>query len=79
MPKIARKPDKYDKLRQLIFGRMVIDGVTREEFGRIVGLKSQASIKKRLDEPESLTLGELAKISRGLSIPIDELRAAIPV
>lgn len=33
--------------------------------------------KRRLDNPEELTLADLKKISQRLHIPVDDLRAAI--
>jgi hypothetical protein len=46
------------------------------KMGNALG-KSAKTGKAKLDHPETLTLGELWKISKKVGIPVDELREAI--
>ena len=77
MPKLKRKADKYDALRQLILGRMATDGVDLDKLGGYIGCSRQTASRK-LTDPGSMTLRELAAISRGLQIPIEDMRDNIP-
>ncbi len=78
MPKtlLSRPKNKYAKLLDLINGRAKTDGVTNPELSTIIG-RSKTVIYDRLKSPENFTIGELAKLGRALSIPIEELRQAI--
>lgn len=77
MPKLRKQLGKYDKLLVLINGRMKIDNVSMEQLAGYMGV-SRNTATARLNAPENITLKELGAISRGLGIPIEELRAAIP-
>jgi len=68
----------YDKLREMILGRMAINNVTRKQMADFMGVKSLTTVSKKLKEPKNITLLELAGISRGLKIPFDDLKALIP-
>lgn len=77
MPKLKSRRSAYDKLLVLINGRMKSDGVSLEKLASYMGV-SRNTAASRLREPQNITLGELGRISRGLGIPIDDLRAQIP-
>lgn len=77
MPKLRKETSKYDKLMVLINGRIKTDRVSMETLARYMGV-SRNTATARLREPQNFTLEELGKLSRGLGIPIDEIRAAIP-
>ena len=67
---------KYDKLMALILGRAEVSGKNYTDIGNMVN-KSSKTITDRFKHPDSLTLGELERIGRGLNIPIEELRQCI--
>lgn len=79
MPRVKlaqpKKPP-FEKLLQLLYGAMGIYGYKAEQLAPIMGC-SPNTARRRLENPGEFTLKELGKISAGLNIPIDELRAAI--
>lgn len=66
------KQDQYDKLRRLFRGY----GLTATALSRVLGVSFNTA-KKRLNDPKTLTLGELAVIARRAHIPVDEIRGAV--
>lgn len=77
MPKLRKPTSKYDKLMVLINGRIRTDHVSMETLARYMGV-SRNTAAARIREPQNLTLDELGRLSRGLGIPIEDIRAAIP-
>lgn len=77
MPKIKKTPSKYDKLLLLINGRIKTDKVSMEKLAYYMKV-SRNTAAARLREPGKLTLEDIGNLSRGLGIPIDDIRAAIP-
>ena len=79
MPRVKlaqpKKPP-YEKLLQLLYGAMGIYGYKAEHLAPVMGC-SPNTARRRLENPGEFTLKELSRLSSGLNIPIDELRAAI--
>ena len=70
------KKPPYEKLLQLLYGAMGIYGYKAEHLAPVMGC-SPNTARRRLENPGEFTLKELSRLSSGLNIPIDELRAAI--
>jgi hypothetical protein len=70
------KRPRYSKLLDLINGRAKTDGITRVMLAEMIG-HTEPTMIARMQHPENFTLDELARIGRGLHIPIEELRQAI--
>ena len=78
MPKIKRKPDRFDKMRVLLMGQRELLGMGYEELGKKTG-SSTGTAYNRLHHPEKMTVDELCRFARTLEIPADDFRAAIPM
>lgn len=78
MPKVKRRPDKFDRLRVLLMGQRELLGMSYEELGTKVG-SATGTVHNRLHHPENMTVGELCRFARALEIPADDFRAAIPM
>lgn len=75
MPRTKLDIPDHRELRVLLGGTMRTEGATMERVGRILNC-SPSTAQRRMKDPGSLTLDELARLGRGLHIPIDELRSA---
>ena len=76
MPRTRLDPTPHP-LARLIWGTLKATGKTPEDVAR-PGLCG-GTIRRRLANPESFTVGELVTLSRALHIPIDDIRACIRV
>jgi len=72
MPYVKKPEQPFAKMTRLLRGY----GLTATEMSRLLGC-SYPTGQKRLNQPESLTLAELDRISRAAHIPIEEIREAI--
>ncbi len=72
MPYVKKPEQPFAKMTRLLRGY----GLTATELAKLLGC-SYPTGQKRLNQPESMTLGELDQISRRAHIPIEELREAI--
>ena len=72
MPYVKRSEIPFIKVRRLLLG-YELDPVA---LSKVLGC-SYNTAKSRLDNPSTLTVGELETISVKGHIPIDEIRAAI--
>lgn len=77
MPKLKRPPDRYYNFKLLIRGSMAVHGVTQTEAADRLDM-TQKTLRRRLNDPDSMTLGEMKKLASLLNIPADDMRAAIP-
>ena len=72
MPYIKPKTQPFDKLHRLLVGY----GLNGENLSRTLSC-SPTTARKRLSAPETMSLGDLSRISRRHHIPIDEIRECI--
>lgn len=70
----------YDELRALLIGQAYVryDKIDYDKWGFDSGIDS-ATLRRRLQAPEKITLGELRDMARPLGISGDELRAVLPL
>lgn len=70
---------KNQTLSALIWGYLSIQGISIESAAERLGIKglSKNTLRRRLQHPETFTVGELLTISKRIGIPIEEIRAAI--
>lgn len=78
MPKVKLGQPKRDKLRELICGVLSAYGPSgdAERVAGILGC-SLPTARKRIREPKGMPVDELLRLTRGLGIPLEEVRAAI--
>lgn len=74
--KLGAENRKYDKLVALFRGTATTRGKTYRDLGKMAGC-SPSTITVRFQRPETLTIEEVARLGRGLGIPIDELRQCL--
>lgn len=67
---------KYDGVVRLIWGAMAAEGLTVSDMEARTGI-SRTRLYARKKRPEDFTLEEVTRLCRNLSIPIDDMRAAI--
>ena len=72
MPYIKQQKQDFDKMARLLLGY----GLTARKLAVVLGV-SEPTAKKRLDRPDTLTLGELDRINRFAHVPYDEIRSAV--
>ncbi|MGI6042135.1 MAG: hypothetical protein ACOYBH_07945 [Candidatus Alectryocaccobium sp.] len=72
MPYIKQPKRPFGKMRELIMAKEF-----RSPRLAAVLCCSQPTAKKKMDNPELLTLGDLDKLNRFGHIPIEEIREAI--
>lgn len=72
MPKRETEKEQFAKVQRLLLGY----GLTPTALSRVLGVSFNTA-KKRLSDPKTLTLGELAVIARRAHIPVDEIRGAM--
>ena len=72
MPYIKPKQPPFAKLTRLLRGY----GFDGPSLGKVLGC-SHPTAKKKIDNPELLTLAELKKINQAGHIPAEEIREAI--
>ncbi len=67
---------KYDGLVRLIWGAMAVEGLSASDMESRTGI-SRARLYSRKNKPADLTIEEITVLCRNLSIPIEDVRAAI--
>jgi len=72
MPYIKPREKPFEKVSKLLRG----EKITGPKLGEILGC-SHVTGKKKLENPEFLTLGDLGKICTLGHIPIEKIREAI--
>lgn len=79
--KINRNAAKrYDALLALLCGRAFVHygSLDFSAWGAECGI-SESTLRRRINAPEEITLGELRALALPLGIPEDTIRAAVPV
>lgn len=76
MPRVKLAAPKRDKLAELICGAMATQGKGTADAAKVIGCCYNTA-KSRIDNPRTLTIDELLKITNWLWIPIEEVRSAI--
>ena len=74
MPYIKKKEPPFTEVRRLIRG--YTDGTGTAELQRALGC-CETTARKKLREPDKLTLGDLKRISQNLHIPVERIREAV--
>lgn len=69
-----QKPDS--KLMMLILGKAAVRKLNKTQLAQMAGCSAN-TMYSRAENPDSMTLGELLGVAKGMDIPIDELRQAI--
>jgi len=72
MPYLKQKEPPFVKMGRLLMGY----GLTGNKLAAILEV-SPPTGKKRLDQPETLTLHDLDRINRFAHIPLEEIKEAI--
>lgn len=72
MPHVKPKAPPFSRMRRLLLGY----GFNGPRLARVLDV-SEPTARKRLDNPELLTLQDLDRISRYGHVPIEEIREAI--
>lgn len=74
MPRVMKGMEKkVDPLRRVL-KKYELNG---ENITALIGVSSPTTGRARINNPETLTVGELRRLARRADIPIDEIRAAI--
>ena len=76
MPRLREIQPKHARLRVLLQGTAAALGKSAEEVAEIWDC-SLPTARKRMRDPGSITVDQLLAISRGLGIPLEEIRNAI--
>lgn len=72
MPRLKERPIPFQKMQRLIKGY----GFNGSNLEPILGY-SPKTIRKKIENPRELTLGDLEKLCKSGHIPIDEIRESI--
>jgi len=75
--KVKSVKDRYAPVRRLIAGYMSAGGIYPEELAQKALQKEAGAVRRRLENPERMSLGDYLRICRTLQIPIEEARGAI--
>ena len=78
MPKLRKPENKYGPLQDLIRSRLGVLQMSMTELADRMGYCRQ-TMADRVAHPEKLMLVDLTRLSVILSIPADDLRAAMPI
>ena len=78
MPRVNLGKPKRDPRKELIHGVLATYGSSgeTERVARILNC-SAPTARKRLQDPGSMAITELLRLTRGLGIPLEEVRQAI--
>ena len=76
MPRLREERPAHFRLLVLINGTINTLGKSTEDLARIWNCSNPTALK-RLREPGTITIDQLLQLSRGLGIPLDEIRNAI--
>lgn len=73
---LCKREDPHAQISRLLIGAIGLTPNPAASAAAILSI-SENTARSRLRHPGDLTVSELIRLSRGLHIPIDELRAAI--
>lgn len=69
--------ERYAPVRRMIAGYMAAQDIYPEELAQRALQKEAGAIRRRLENPEMMSLGDYLRICRELQIPIEEARDAL--
>lgn len=69
--------ERYGGLRRLISGYMADQKIFPDELAQRALRKEAGAIRRRLANPDGMTLGDYLRICRELQIPIEEVRGVL--
>ena len=72
MPRLKERPIPFQKMQRLIRGY----NYNGNNLEPILGYSAK-TIRKKIEDPRELTLGDLEKLCRGGHIPMEEIREAM--
>lgn len=78
MPKIARKVDRWDKMREAIQGRKAVLNLTYEELASRIG-SSKATVSRWCNQPSTMSLADFIDLMAALEFKDYEARAMLPM
>lgn len=78
MPRLKTNRSPYEGYIGLVLARRRADGMTLEDLASACGVSPQ-TLRRRLAEPETISLGLVRKINRALGILAEDARAALPM
>ena len=69
--------ERYGNLRRMISGYMADANIYPDELAQRALRKEGGAIRRRLANPDTMTLGDYLRICRELQIPIEEVRGVL--
>ena len=78
MPKIARKVDRWGKMREAIQGRKATLRLTYEELASRIGA-SKSTVSRWCNQPETMSLADYIDLMAALDFKDYEARAMLPM
>ena len=81
MPKLKKPAGRYDKLRQAISGAACVKHGGHVDLASLAAESgfSYMTLRRRMQQPEMLTLDELRRIARALDIAVADLLACVTI
>jgi hypothetical protein len=77
MPRVKPLIEKRgSSLARLLWGQMAVNDVSLGDVAQKMNMGVN-TLRRRKEDPESLTVGELLKMGKLLNIPIEDLRQSI--
>lgn len=77
MPRVKPLIEKKgSSLARLLWGQMAVNDVSLGDVAQKMNMGVN-TLRRRKEDPESLTVGELLKMGKLLNIPIEDLRQSI--
>lgn len=76
MSRTKETHERTDKLMVLLLGTAAQRGLNKGDLADAMNC-ARSTMYRKLDSPETFTLGEVLNFGRKLNIPIDELRQSI--
>ena len=78
MPKLKRKIDRWEKMREAIQGRKVTLRFTYEELASRIGT-SKSTVSRWCNQPETMSLADFIDLMAALDFKDYEARAMLPM
>lgn len=78
MPKLKRKVDRWDKMREAIQGRKAVLNLTYEELALRIG-SSKATVGRWCNQPSTMSLADFVDLMAALEFKDYEARAMLPM
>lgn len=80
MKELKKAANRYNDLIAMVCGRAFVKygRLDYTAFSNEIGI-SVSTLRRRLDDPETITLGELHKIASVLKLEKDEIKEKLPV